>query len=78
MDFSWSSEQNELRESVAKFAREELNDGLEARDQAGEFNRDGWNKCAGMGIHGLPVPTEYGGLGMDALTTVGVLESLGY
>ena len=31
-----------------------------------------------MGVHGLPVPVEYGGLGMDALTTVGVLESLGY
>jgi alkylation response protein AidB-like acyl-CoA dehydrogenase len=78
VDFSWSSEQNELRESVAKFAREELNIALEERDQKGEFNRDGWIKCAQMGIHGLPVPTEYGGLGMDALTTVGVLESLGY
>ena len=78
MDFSWSDEQTQLRDSIAKFAREELNHGLAERDQAGEFNRDGWMKCAGMGIHGLPVPAEYGGLGMDALTTVGVLESLGY
>jgi alkylation response protein AidB-like acyl-CoA dehydrogenase len=31
-----------------------------------------------MGVHGLPVPVAYGGMGMDALTTVGVLESLGY
>jgi hypothetical protein len=31
-----------------------------------------------MGVHGLPVPVQYGGLGMDALTTVGVLEALGY
>jgi alkylation response protein AidB-like acyl-CoA dehydrogenase len=78
MDFSWSKEQKELRESVAKFAREELNDGLTERDQNGEFNHDGWKKCAAMGIHGLPVPAAYGGMGMDALTTVGVLESLGY
>ena len=78
MDFSWSKEQKELRDSVAKFAREELNDGLIERDQKGEFNHEGWKKCAAMGIHGLPVPVEYGGMGMDALTTVGVLESLGY
>ena len=78
MDFSWSDEQTQLRDSVEKFAREELNDGLIERDEKGEFNREGWDKCAGMGIHGLPVPVEYGGMGMDALTTVGVLESLGY
>jgi alkylation response protein AidB-like acyl-CoA dehydrogenase len=78
MDFSWSEEQTRLRESIAKFASEELNDGIIERDQKSEFNRDGWNRCAAMGVHGLPVPVEYGGMGMDALTTVGVLESLGY
>ena len=39
MDFSWSDEQSQLRDSIAKFAREELNHGLSERDQAGEFNR---------------------------------------
>jgi L-prolyl-PCP dehydrogenase len=78
MDFSWSEEQTQLRESIATFAREELNDGIIERDQKGEFNHEGWKKCAAMGVHGLPVPVEYGGMGMDALTTVGVLESLGY
>lgn len=78
MDFSWSEEQTQLRDGITKFAREELNAGLEARDRAGEFNREGWKKCAAMGVHGLPVPVKYGGLGMDALTTVGVLEALGY
>ncbi len=78
MDLQWSDEQTHLRDEIAKFARDELNHGLIERDRAGEFNRDGWLKCARMGVHGLPVPTEFGGLGMDALTTVGVLESLGY
>ena len=78
MDLSWSEEQTHLRDSIAKFASDELNDGLIEREQRGEFNRAGWDKCARMGVHGLPVPTQYGGLGMDALTTVGVLESLGY
>ena len=78
MDFAWSDEQAQLRESILKFAKGELNEGYADREKRGEFNREGWLKCAGIGIHGLPIPEEYGGLGMDALTTMGVLESLGY
>ena len=78
MDFGWSEEQTQLRDTIADFARTELNDGLLEREPRGEFNRDGWRRCAEMGVHGLPVPAEYGGMGLDALTTMGVLESLGY
>ncbi|KAB0269764.1 acyl-CoA dehydrogenase family protein [Microvirga brassicacearum] len=78
MDFAWSEEQTQFRESVKKFALEELNDGLRERDKRSEFNLEGWRKCADFGIHGLPIPIEHGGLGADPLTTVGVLESLGY
>ena len=78
MDFGWSDEQTLLRQSMAEFAAAELNAGLAEREPRGEFNRDGWRKCAEMGVHGLPVPREYGGMGLDALTTMGVLESLGY
>ena len=78
MDFSWSEEQTQFREAAVKFAREELNEGLAERDHRGEFNRDGWRKCAEFGIQGLPIPKQYGGLETDPLTTVGVLESLGY
>ncbi|WP_046868961.1 acyl-CoA dehydrogenase family protein [Microvirga massiliensis] len=78
MDFAWSEEQAQLREAVKSFALEELNGGLREREKHGEFNRIGWKKCAEFGIHGLPVPTEYGGMGADPLTTVGVLENLGY
>ncbi|GEO17815.1 acyl-CoA dehydrogenase [Microvirga aerophila] len=63
---------------MSRFASRELNDYLRERDKLGEFNRVGWKKCAEFGIHGLPVPKDYGGLGVDPLTTVGVLESLGY
>lgn len=77
MDFGWSQEQKQLRESVLAFARAELNEGLIERDRTGEFNRDGWKQCADMGIMGLPIPEQYGGIGADSVTTVGVLESLG-
>ena len=78
MDFSWSDEQTELRSAVLELAREELNQGIVERDREGEFNREGWNKLAEFGVHGLPIPAEYGGAGLDALTTIGVLESLGH
>jgi alkylation response protein AidB-like acyl-CoA dehydrogenase len=48
------------------------------RDKRGEFNVEGWRKCAEFGIHGLPIPVDYGGVGADPLTTVSALESLGY
>ncbi len=78
MDFAWSDEQTQLREAASRFASDALNDGLLERDRNGEFNRAGWKKCAEFGIHGLPVPKEYGGTDVDPLTTVGVLEKLGY
>src|SRR5262245_40033967 len=78
MDFAWSEEQTELRKTLVKFAKEELNEGLLERDKEGTFNREGWNKCAAMGVMGMPIPQEYGGSGLDILSTVGALEGLGY
>jgi alkylation response protein AidB-like acyl-CoA dehydrogenase len=78
VDFSWSEEQNQYRQAAEAFARKELNDGLRERDARGEFNRTGWNKCADFGIQGLPIAKEYGGTGVDPLTTVAILERLGH
>jgi L-prolyl-PCP dehydrogenase len=78
MDFSWSAQQTELFDAIARFAATELNHDLVQHDRNGVFNRAGFKKCGEMGIQGLAVPAEYGGLGQDPLTTVGALERLGY
>lgn len=78
MDFSWSTDQVELFDAIVAFASAELNDQLIDHDRTGHFNREGWKKCAAMGIQGLAVPAEYGGMGLDAVTTVGALEKLGW
>src|SRR4051812_4662010 len=78
MDFSWSPQQTELFDAIGTFASRELNDNLIANDRCGTFNREGWRKCGEMGIQGLAVPVEHGGVGQDPLTTVGALERLGY
>ena len=78
MDFAWSDQQRELLDAVGRFASQQLNYDVIENDRDGVFNHDAWKKCGGFGIQGLPVPTEYGGLGMDPLTTVAALERLGY
>lgn len=78
MDFSWSQQQHDLFDGISNFASKELNHDLIDNDRNGVFNRDGWKKCGEIGIQGLTVPTEYGGLAQDPLTTVGALERLGY
>ena len=78
MVFPFSKDQAEFKEAVVAFARRELNEGAREREKSGEFSRDGWAKCAEFGIHGLPVPEEYGGLNMDIVTCVLAMEGLGY
>jgi alkylation response protein AidB-like acyl-CoA dehydrogenase len=78
LDFSWNEEQLALRSSIISFAKKELNDSLIEQDRDEGFNWEGWKKCAAMGLHGLPIPQEYGGQGADILTTACALEALGY
>lgn len=78
MDFSWSKEQLAFKEMVIKFAQNELNEGLIEQDRAGEISIDNWKKCAELGILGLPIPEEYGGTAEDIMTTMLVMEGLGY
>jgi L-prolyl-PCP dehydrogenase len=78
MDFAWTDEQQALRDAIIALAKKELNEGLAEREKRSEFNAAGWRTCAKFGVQGLPIASDYGGMGMDALTAVGVLESLGY
>jgi alkylation response protein AidB-like acyl-CoA dehydrogenase len=78
MDFSLSDEQRELKDAAIAFARKELDQDLAKREDVGEFSAQGWRACAQFGIQGLPVPVELGGGGADILTTVLVMEALGY
>ena len=72
MNFEWSNEQLELLPAAERFAIEQLNDPVVESDRLDRFNAEAWKKCGEFGIQGLPVPTEFGGFGADALTTVGV------
>jgi alkylation response protein AidB-like acyl-CoA dehydrogenase len=78
MDLSFTEEQLALKASVVDFASKELNRNLREKDKTGEFSRESWKACARFGIQGLPMPKEYGGSGADIITTVLLMEGLGY
>ncbi|MFN2487248.1 MAG: acyl-CoA dehydrogenase family protein [Acidimicrobiia bacterium] len=78
MDFDLSDEQRNYQETVTKFARRYLNDGLVEKDANLYFDAAAWRRCAEFGLQGLPVPLDFGGQGADPLTIVLAMEALGY
>jgi L-prolyl-PCP dehydrogenase len=47
-------------------------------DREESFSHEGWRQCAKFGIFGMPVPSEYGGLGLGLPDLLAVMEGLGY
>ncbi|MFZ4657033.1 MAG: acyl-CoA dehydrogenase family protein [Caldilineaceae bacterium] len=78
MDFTWRAEQLADKSAAIRFAQNELSQGVTEREQQENFARDLWQKCADFGVLGLPFAEEYGGAGADILTTMLVMEGLGY
>jgi len=78
MDFSFTEEQELLRQSVIEFAQNEILPGAAERDAEARFDRDLWDKAAAQGLMGLPYPEEYGGGGASVVTTSVAGEALGY
>ena len=74
MDFSLNEEQSALVDSLRKLGAT-LNEGMVERDRAADFDRKAWQRCADIGLQGLPIPGEFGGAGADALTTALGLEA---
>jgi alkylation response protein AidB-like acyl-CoA dehydrogenase len=75
MDFSWTNQQTELYEMALKFARTELTSVL--APDSNTFSTKAWQRCGEFGLLGLSVPEQYGGLGLNALTTARVIEAMG-
>lgn len=78
MDFTPTPDQLQLRKEIVAFARARLNADVIERDRGQVFARELWRECGAMGLTGLPVAAEYGGTGLDPLSTAMALEALGY
>ena len=77
MNFELTAEQAQIRDLVHEFAAEEIAPGAGERDEREEFPLDIVKKLGELGICGVPLPEEHGGLGADAVTWALVIEELG-
>jgi len=73
-----SDEQVRLQNSAIAFAQQALTHDVVAADAAESFNADAWRRCAEFGVLGMPIPQEYGGLGLGLASLLAVMEGLGY
>ena len=76
MDFGWSEEQLALRNEAVAFAEQTLKSDDGEEDPT--FRRELWQRAADFGVQGSFVSPEFGGQGRDILTTVLILEGIGY
>jgi len=78
MDFSFTDEQKMFRDTVYRYAKEEIAPLSEEADLKSEFSFEIWEKLGAMGLLGLPIPEEYGGQGADIVTCCLAGEALGH
>ncbi|TWP48430.1 acyl-CoA dehydrogenase [Lentzea tibetensis] len=74
---TWNSDQRALRAGLAEWSAKLSADHVE-RDAEGGFSWDKWELVRGCGLLRLPFDERWGGLGQDLLTTMYLLEGLGY
>lgn len=74
---TWSSEQRRLREALAAWSADLSADHV-AADAVGEFPHAKWKLLQQTDLFRVPFAEQWGGLGQDLLTTMYLLEGLGY
>ncbi len=78
MEFGFSEEQLLFRDTIYKYAKNEIVPLCEEADLKSEFSFEIWKKLGQMGLLGLPFPEEYGGQGADVVTCCLAGEALGH
>ncbi len=76
MDHALPAEHEELREVVARFARDEVAPVIAGHYRRGEFPLALVRRMGALGLFGLPIPEEYGGMGGDYLALCVAIEEL--
>ena len=78
MDFDFSDDQVQLGDAVRKWVDKGYTfERRRAAEKAGGFDRAAWNEIAELGLCGLYVPEDDGGLGMGSVEGMVVMEELG-
>jgi isovaleryl-CoA dehydrogenase len=65
-----------IRETVRSFAQDNIAPRAEEIDRSNEFPRDLWPRMGELGLHGITVEEEYGGIGLGYLEHVIAVEEI--
>ncbi|HUP89474.1 MAG TPA: acyl-CoA dehydrogenase family protein, partial [Longimicrobiales bacterium] len=76
MELYFTKEHEALRRQVREFAEAEIAPVASQYDVASKFPWENVRKMADMGLFGVNVPQEYGGLGLDVISYISVIEEL--
>ena len=77
MDFDLTEEQIMIRNLMKDFAKNEILPKARDDDRNERFPRDILDKMAPLGLLGAPLPEKYGGMGIDHIAYVLMIEELG-
>ena len=75
-DFGLGETIDLLRDSVASFAAGEISPRAEQIDKDNQFPRDLWLQLGELGVHGMTVPEQYGGVDLGYLAHTVVMEEV--
>jgi len=76
MDFTLSPEQEEIIRTAAAFAKEALAPGYRERDKSRVLDRGLVRRMGELGLICVEIPEEYGGAGLDFVTSGLVMEEI--
>ncbi len=76
MNFNLGEDIDALRETVRRFATDEIAPRAAEIDQTNEFPADLWEKMGALGLHGITVPEDDGGVAMGYLAHCIAIEEI--
>ncbi len=78
-EFPYFTEEHEMiRHTVKRFCREEIAPYAEEWDHAGIFPKELFKKAANLGLFGIRIDPEWGGLGLDWWASAAYMEAMAY
>lgn len=75
-DFNLGETADMLRETVASFVDDKLTPRAQEIDHTNTFPRDLWPQMGELGLHGITVPEEFGGVGLGYLAHCIAMEEI--
>jgi alkylation response protein AidB-like acyl-CoA dehydrogenase len=76
MEFTFTHEQEMMRQMVRDFARDRIAPAVKEMDEEDKFPRAVIDEMAKLGLMGIPIPEKWGGAGADFISYILALEEI--